>query len=90
MQENTENPQGHRKVRTGRVVSNKMDKTIIVLVERMVKHPLIGKYFRRHKKYYAHDGENTCKIGDTVTITECRPLSKLKRWQLTQVVERAK
>jgi small subunit ribosomal protein S17 len=90
MSEITENPQGHRKVRTGRVVSSKMDKTVVVRVERMVQHPLIGKYFRRHKKYYAHDEENTCNVGDMVSITECRPLSKLKRWQLTEVIERAK
>jgi small subunit ribosomal protein S17 len=85
----TEQP-GHRKIRTGMVVSNKMDKTIVVRVERLVKHPLIKKYIRRHKKYYAHDAENTCGMGDTVRIEECRPLSKLKRWNLLEVIERAK
>ena len=82
--------QGPRKIRTGRVVSNRMDKTIVVRVDRMVQHPLVKKYFRQHKKLYAHDAENTCNIGDTVRIVECRPLSKSKCWRLTEVVERAK
>ena len=82
--------QGPRKVRTGRVVSNRMDKTIVVLVERMVQHSLLKKYFRQHKKFYAHDAENTCNIGDTVQIVECRPISKSKRWRLAEVIERAK
>ncbi len=82
--------QGHRKVRMGRVVSNKMDKTIVVLVDRTFKHPLVKKYIRRHKRYYAHDPENTCTEGDVVRITECRPLSRMKRWRLIEVVERAK
>ena len=90
MSETSTSPQGHRKVRTGRVVSSKMNKTIVVLVERMIEHPLLGKQLRRHKKYHAHDEENTCKIGDTVRITECRPLSKTKRWRLAEVIERAK
>ena len=90
MSEINTSAQGHRKVRTGRVVSNKMNQTIVVLVERMIEHPLLGKQLRRHKKYYAHDEENTCKIGDTVRITECRPLSKTKRWRLAEVIERAK
>lgn len=90
MSESNTSAQGHRKVRTGRVVSSKMDKTIVVLVERMIQHPLFGKQLRRHKKYYAHDEENTSKIGDTVRITECRPLSKTKRWRLAEVIERAK
>ena len=82
--------QGSRKVRTGRVVSNRMDKTIVVRVDRVVQHPLVKKYFRQHHKFYAHDAENTCNIGDTVRIVECRPLSKSKCWRLTEVVERAK
>jgi small subunit ribosomal protein S17 len=90
MSETNTSAQGHRKIRVGRVVSNKMNQTIVVLVERMIEHPLVGKRLRRHKKYYAHDAENTYKIGDTVRITECRPLSKLKRWRLTEVIERAK
>ena len=90
MPEQAKSTQGHRKVLTGRVVSNKMNQTIVVLVERMVQHPLQKKYIRRRKKFYAHDAQNTCAIGDTVRITECRPLSKLKRWRLSEVVERAK
>lgn len=86
----TETPQGHRKERAGRVVSTKMDKTIIVLVERTVQHPLVKKYIKRHKKYYAHDHENTCNVGDFVRICECRPLSKTKRWRLTEIIARAK
>lgn len=82
--------QGPRKVREGRVVSNKMAKTIVVRVERTFKHPLFGKYIRRHKRYYADDPQNTCHVGDLVRITECRPLSALKRWRLTEVVERTK
>jgi small subunit ribosomal protein S17 len=74
---------------TGRVVSNKMDKTVAVAVERKVKHPLYGKYMRRTSKYVAHDEENTCHHGDLVTIEECRPLSKTKSWRLVEVIERA-
>ena len=65
----------------GRVVSNKTDKTITVVVDRMVKHPLYGKYIRRSTKLYAHDANNECNQGDVVSIQECRPLSKNKRWQ---------
>ena len=90
MESTQQSTQGPRKTREGRVVSNKMDKTIIVRVERTLKHPLVGKYIRRHKRYYAHDAENTCQVGDLVRIAECRPLSALKRWRLTEVVERAK
>ncbi len=82
--------QGHRKTRTGMVVGSKMDKTVVVRVQRTYQHPLIKKYVRSHKKYYAHDAENTCRVGDTVTIVECRPLSKMKRWRLAEVVVRAK
>jgi small subunit ribosomal protein S17 len=74
---------------TGRVTSNKMDKTVSVSVERKVKHPLYGKYMRRSTKYLAHDAENTCNEGDLVTIAECRPLSKNKAWRLVEIVERA-
>ena len=74
---------------TGRVVSDKMDKTVTVLVERKVKHPLIGKVIRRSKKFHAHDENNECHEGDLVVIEETRPLSKLKRWRLTQVLEKA-
>jgi len=75
---------------TGRVVSDKMDKSVSVAVERKVKHPLYGKYMRRTTKYMAHDEENTCNAGDLVMIAECRPVSKNKSWRLVEVVERAK
>ena len=75
---------------TGRVVSNKMNKSITVLVERRVKHPIYGKYIRRSTKLHAHDENNECGIGDTVSITECRPISKTKTWRLVSVVEKAK
>ncbi len=74
---------------TGKVVSDKMDKTITVLVERRVKHPVYGKYITRSTKLHAHDESNECKIGDTVAITESRPLSKTKCWMLAEVVEKA-
>ncbi len=90
MTNNTTGTESRQKVRQGCVVSNKMDKTIIVRVERTFQHPLVKKYVRRHKKYYAHDPENTCQVGDTVRIMECRPLSALKRWRLVEIVERAK
>mgnify|MGYP003481215483 CR=1 FL=1 len=74
---------------TGRVVSNKMDKTITVAIERLVKHPAYGKYVRRTTKLLAHDENNECKAGDLVEIRECRPLSKTKSWTLVAVVEKA-
>ena len=74
---------------TGRVVSNKMDKTITVLVERRVKHPVYGKYITRSSKIHAHDESNQCGIGDTVTVAETRPISKSKTWKLVEVVESA-
>jgi small subunit ribosomal protein S17 len=70
----------------GTVVSNLMDKTIVVNVERRIQHPLYKKYIRRSKKFHAHDAENTCQIGDTVKIEECRPLSKTKSWRLVNVL----
>jgi small subunit ribosomal protein S17 len=79
----------YRKVRVGKVVSDKMDKTIVVAVEVNVMHPLYGKTVRRTTKFKAHDEENTAKIGDTVRIMETRPLSKDKRWRLVEVVEKA-
>ncbi|MBX7246519.1 MAG: 30S ribosomal protein S17 [Candidatus Sumerlaeaceae bacterium] len=79
-----------RKVRTGRVVSEKMNKTIVVAVERLVKHPLYHKIIKRTSKMYAHDETNDAHEGDTVRIVETRPLSKLKRWRVVEVVERAK
>jgi small subunit ribosomal protein S17 len=74
---------------TGTVVSNKMNKTISVSVERLVKHPTYGKYVRRTTKLLAHDENNECRAGDTVAITECRPLSRHKSWRLVRVIERA-
>lgn len=74
---------------TGKVVSNKGDKTITVLVERRVKHPLYGKFLRRSSKLMAHDESNQCREGDIVTIRECRPLSRRKSWTLVNVVEQA-
>ena len=79
-----------RKTRTGKVVSNKMDKTIVVAVENNVKHPVIGKIVKRTYKLKAHDENNTCNIGDTVKVMETRSLSKDKRWRLVEVIERAK
>jgi len=74
---------------TGRVVSDKMDRTVTVLVERQVKHPLYGKFIRRSSKLHAHDAENECREGDIVQIQQCRPLSKTKTWRLVKVVTRA-
>ncbi|MEZ0232322.1 MAG: 30S ribosomal protein S17 [Methylophilaceae bacterium] len=75
---------------SGRVVSDKMDKTVTVLVERKVKHPLIGKVVRRSNKFHAHDETNECKEGDVVVIEESRPLSKTKTWKVSKVVEKAR
>ena len=75
---------------TGLVISDKMDKTITVKVERQVKHPKYGKFIKRSTKVHAHDETNECKMGDTVTVVESRPLSKSKSWQLVEVVEKAK
>lgn len=74
----------------GRVVSDKMDKSIVVAIDRYVKHPIYGKFVRRTTKLHAHDESNQCGVGDTVTIRECRPLSKNKSWTLVDVVEKAK
>jgi len=79
-----------RKTRVGKVVSNKMDKTIVVAIADNVRHPLYNKIIKRTIKLKAHDEENTCNIGDTVEIMETRPLSKDKRWRLVEVIERAK
>ena len=73
----------------GRVVSNKMDKTITVLVERQVKHELYGKYIRRSTKLHAHDADNACKEGDVVRIAECAPMSKTKNWRVVEILTRA-
>lgn len=74
---------------TGKVVSDKMDKSVTVLVERVVKHPVYGKFIRRSAKFMAHDETNQCKAGDIVTIEQCRPQSKRKAWRLVEVVEQA-
>jgi small subunit ribosomal protein S17 len=79
-----------RKERVGVVVSNKMDKSIVVAVKRKFKHPIYGKFINKTKKLMAHDEENTCNIGDTVRISETRPLSKTKTWRLVEIIERAK
>ena len=79
-----------RKERIGVVVSTKMDKSIIVAVKRKVKHPIYGKFINKTKKLMAHDEANTCNIGDTVRISETRPLSKNKTWRLIEIIERAK
>jgi small subunit ribosomal protein S17 len=81
---------GSRKVRSGVVVSDKMNKTIIVSIERLVKHPMVGKTIRKSKKLYVHDEENKAKAGDKVVVMETRPMSKLKRWRLVEVTEKAK
>jgi small subunit ribosomal protein S17 len=73
---------------TGRVVSNKMDKTVTVLIERKVRHPIYGKYIRRSSKLHVHDEQNACREGDTVAIEQCRPISKTKAWRLVEIIER--
>ena len=80
----------YRKVRIGRVVSDKMDKTIVVAIENSVKHPLYGKVVKQTIKIKAHDEENTCGIGDRVKVMETRPLSRDKRWRLAEIIEKAK
>ena len=79
-----------RKTRVGRVISDKMDKSIVVAIEDHVKHPVYGKIVKRTKKIHAHDENNECGIGDTVEVMETRPLSKTKRWRLVEIVEKAK
>ncbi len=77
------------RTQTGSVISDKMDKTVTVLIERKVKHPLYGKFVKRSTKLHVHDENNECSIGDVVRITECRPLSKTKSWKLVEIVEKA-
>lgn len=79
---------GSRKTQVGVVVSDKMDKTIVVRVSHLVKHPVYNKYIKRSVKYKAHDGDNSCKVGDRVLIVESRPLSKDKRWKVRQIIDR--
>ena len=77
------------RTQTGSVISDRMDKTVTVLIERKVKHPLYGKFVKKSTKLHVHDENNECSMGDTVQITECRPLSKTKSWTLVKVVEKA-
>ncbi len=79
-----------RKTRIGQVVSNKMEKSVTVAIERKVKHPIYGKFVKTTTKFLAHDEKNECNIGDTVSIMEIRPLSKNKRWRVVEILERAK
>ncbi len=90
--ESVQQPEQSARTRTlvGQVVSDKMDKTMTVLVERRVKHPLYKKYIRRSSKLHAHDEENACRIGDLVSIEQCRPMSKNKSWRLHEILERAR
>ncbi|MCH8554835.1 MAG: 30S ribosomal protein S17 [Schleiferiaceae bacterium] len=80
----------NRKERIGVVTSNKMDKTVVVSVEKRMKHPMYGKFIKTTKKFHAHDAENDCNTGDTVRIMETRPLSKTKKWRVVEIIERAK
>lgn len=79
-----------KKTRIGVVASNKMDKTITVLIQRRLKHPIYGKFVKKSRKFFAHDENNECNIGDTVKITETKPISKNKSWKLVEVIEKAK
>lgn len=88
MSEHMETTTGSRKIRRGMVVSDAMDKTVVVSVERRVQHPLYGKRVNRWKKYHAHDEENEYRTGDVVVIEETRPLSKTKRWRVLELIER--
>jgi small subunit ribosomal protein S17 len=90
MSENNTEERSRRKVREGLVVSDKMDKTVVVAVEDRVKHPLYGKVLRRTSKLKAHDEQNTCGIGDRVLLMETRPLSATKRWRVVEILEKAK
>jgi small subunit ribosomal protein S17 len=92
MTDKTEKTVSQEKQRTvtGKVVSDKMDKTVSVSIERKVKHPLYGKYLRRSTKFMVHDEDNACNEGDVITIAECQPFSKNKSWRLVEIVERAK
>jgi small subunit ribosomal protein S17 len=86
----TESARGRRKLRVGKVVSDRMDKTIVVSIERLVKHAEYGRYVRRREKFKVHDEKNECRIGDVVRFMETRPMSKDKRWRFVEVIERAK
>lgn len=79
-----------RRERIGTVVSNSMEKSVVIVVKQKVKHPIYGKFVNKSSRFMAHDEENSCNVGDTVKITETRPLSKNKRWRLVEIIERAK
>jgi small subunit ribosomal protein S17 len=81
--------EGRKKRRTGTVVSNKMDKTVVLLTHRMTKHPLYKKYIKKRVRFKAHDQNNSCQVGDTVLVQEARPLSKDKRWKVVKILEKA-
>ncbi len=87
--ENEKSGKTSQRTVTGRVTSDKMDKTIAVTIERLIKHPVYGKYIRRRTKVLAHDEDNSCSVGDFVAIAECRPVSKHKSWKLVEIVEHA-
>ncbi len=87
---NMETTRSTRRERVGVVVSNSMEKSIVITVKQKVKHPIYGKFVNKTSKFMAHDEENTCNVGDTVKISETRPLSKSKRWRLIEIIERAK
>lgn len=89
MAENEVVTRGRRKVRVGTVVSDRMDKTVVVAVERIMRHPLYGKTVKRTRKFHAHDENNECQVGDVVEIMETRPLSKTKRWRVARVIQKA-
>ena len=86
----TTSARSRRKTRMGKVVSDRMDKTVVVSIERLVKHPVYGRYVRRRAKFKVHDETNQCRVGDTIRFMETRPLSKDKRWRFVEFVERAK
>ena len=88
--EQVQEARGRRKIRQGRVVADKMDKTVVVAVESRMRHPLYGRIVRRTKRYKAHDEANEYHVGDTVEITECRPLSREKNWRVSRLIERAR
>lgn len=90
MNETTNSERSLRKTRTGKVISNKMDKTIVVDVIESVKHPVYGKFIKRTLRLHAHDENNECNIGDTVEVMETRPLSATKRWRLVEIIDKAK
>jgi small subunit ribosomal protein S17 len=86
----TTTTRARRKTRVGRVVSDRMDKTLVVSIERLVKHPTVGRYVRQRSKFKVHDEKNECRVGDTIRFMETRPMSKDKRWRFVGFVERAK